>query len=145
MWLNWAKHRHRGLRTWILFVLEAGSKNGAEVMDAMQTMSQGIWKPSPGSVYPMLASMSEEGLIKEVEDRRYQITPQGKEEIEWVARMRSSKLTGREPSSLGDIIGEISNNVSYLEDLSKTRKGSLREQSKEISDLASRLRALGEN
>ncbi|MDG6901242.1 MAG: PadR family transcriptional regulator [Nitrososphaerota archaeon] len=145
MWLNWTKHRHRGLRTWILFVLEAAPKNGVEIMDAMQTMSQGIWKPSPGSVYPMLASMSEEGLIKEVEDRRYQITPQGKEEIEWVARMRSSKLMGREPSSLGDIIGEISNNVSYLEDLSKTRKGSLKEQSKKISDLASRLQALGEN
>ena len=142
MWLNWSKHRHRGLRTWILFVLETGPKNGVEIMDAMQTMSQGIWKPSPGSVYPMLASMAEEGLIKEVEDRKYQITPQGKEEIEWVARLRS-KTTGREPSSLGGVVAEISNDVSYLEDLSKTKKESLTEQSKKIAELASRLKALG--
>jgi len=145
MWLNWSKHRHRGLRTWILFVLENGPKNGVEIMDAMQTMSQGIWKPSPGSVYPMLASMAEEGLIKEVEDRRYQITPQGKEEIEWAARLRSSKFMGTEPSSMEGVVAEISNDVSYLEDLSKTKKGSLSEQSKKIAELASRLKALGEN
>jgi DNA-binding PadR family transcriptional regulator len=144
LWLNWAKHRHRGLRTWILFVLEAGQKNGVEIMDAMQTMSQGIWKPSPGSVYPMLASMAEEGLIKEVEDRRYQITPQGKEEIEWISRLRADRMKGREPTTLGDVLGEISNNVSYLEDLSKSESPDLRTQSKKISELAARLQALGE-
>ena len=145
MWLNWAKHRHRGLRTWILFVLESGPKNGVEIMEAMQTMSQGFWKPSPGSVYPMLADMSEEGLIKEVADRRYEITPQGKEEIEWVSRLRTERTKGRQPTTLGDVIAEISNNVSYLEDLSRTKDTNLQVQSKKISELASRLQALGDN
>ena len=144
MWLNWAKHRHRGLRTWILLILENGPKNGAEIMEAMQTMSQGIWKPSPGSVYPMLQSMSEEGLIKDLPERKYQITPQGKEEIEWVSKARARRMKGMPTGSLADIIDEISNNVSYMEDLSKMKKGSLTEYSKKISELASRLEDLGE-
>ena len=144
MWLNWSRHRHRGLRTWILFILENGPKNGVEIMEAMQTMSQGFWRPSPGAVYPMLADMAEEGLIKEVKDRKYEITPQGKEEIEWVARLREKKMGERMPTTLGGVITEISNNVSYLEDLSKTKDSEIKTQSKKIAELAARLQALGE-
>jgi len=139
MWLNWSKHRHRGLRTWVLYILEKGPKNGAQMMDSMETMSQGWWRPSPGSVYPMLESMVEENLIKKLEDGRYEITTQGREEIDWPSRMRR-----REPSSLDDIVGDISNNVSYLEDLSRTKKENLAEQTKKIAELSARLKALGE-
>jgi DNA-binding PadR family transcriptional regulator len=139
MWLNWSKHRHRGLRTWVLYILEKGPKNGAQIMDSMETMSQGWWRPSPGSVYPMLESMVEENLIKKLDDGRYEITPQGKEEINWPARMGR-----REPTTLGEIVGQISNNISYLEDISKSKSPELQEQSKKIAELAARLRALGE-
>jgi len=139
MWLNWAKHRHRGLRTWVLYILEKGPKNGVEIMDSMEQMSQGWWKPSPGSVYPMLQSMAEEGLVKKLDDNKYEITAQGREEIDWPSRARTG-----EPSSLTDIMGQISSSVSYLEDLSKSKSSDLQTQSKKISELASRLKALGE-
>jgi DNA-binding PadR family transcriptional regulator len=140
MWLNWSKHRHRGLRTWVLYILEKGPKNGAQIMDSMEAMSQGWWRPSPGSVYPMLESMAEENLIKKMEDGRYEITAQGKEEIDWPSRMGR-----REPTSLEDILGQISNNVSYLEDLSKSKSAELQGKTKKISELATRLQALGED
>jgi DNA-binding PadR family transcriptional regulator len=140
LWLNWAKHRHRGLRTWVLYILEKGPKNGAEIMDSMESMSQGWWRPSPGSVYPMLESMVEEKLIKKLDDNKYQITAQGREEIDWTSKARRG-----ESGSLADIIGQISNNVSYLEDLSKSKSSDLGTQSKKISELASRLKALGED
>jgi len=140
MWLNWSKHRHRGLRTWVLYVLEKGPKNGAEIMNSMESMSQGWWRPSPGSVYPMLESMVEENLIKKLGDGRYEITAQGREEIDWTSRLRR-----REPTSLGDILGQISSNVSYLEDLAKSKSSDLQEHSKRIAELAARLQALGED
>jgi DNA-binding PadR family transcriptional regulator len=139
MWLNWSKHRHRGLRTWVLYILEKGPKNGAEIMDSMEAMSQGWWRPSPGSVYPMLESMAEENLIKKLEDGKYEITAQGKEEINWPTRLRR-----REPASLEDILGEMANYISYLEDLSRSKSAELQGNSKKIAALASRLQALGE-
>jgi DNA-binding PadR family transcriptional regulator len=138
--LNWSKHRHRGLRTWILYILEKGPKNGAEIMDSMESMSQGWCRPSPGSVYPMLEDMVGENLVKKIGDGKYQITPQGREEINWTSRMR-----GRAPTSLADILGQISSNVSYLEDLSKAKSPEMQEQSKKIAELAARLQALGED
>ena len=87
----------------------------------------------------MLESMVEENLIKKLDGNKYEITAQGREEIDWTSRAR-----GGEAGSLGDIIGQISNNVSYLEDLSKSKSSDLQAQSKKLSELAIRLKALGE-
>jgi DNA-binding PadR family transcriptional regulator len=140
LWLNWTRHRHRGLRTWVLFVLGRGPKNGAEIMDAMDAISQGLWRPSPGSIYPLLESMTEEGLVKKLSDGRYEITEQGRVETDWTSRLR-----GGEPTTVGDILSQLSNNVSYLEDLKKTKSSNLETHSKEIAELASRLQRLGED
>ena len=40
--------------------------------------SNGIWKPSPGLIYPLLGRLLDEGLIEETKDGRYQITKKGK-------------------------------------------------------------------
>ena len=141
MWLNWSKRRHhRGLRTWILYILQNGPRNGVEIMDAMEGMSRGWWRPSAGSVYPMLESMTEEGLIKKKEDGRYELTPQGKEEIDWPSRMH-----GHEPKSVEEVIKHISSYISYLEDLNATNKPEVTAQAEKLRELSSRLsKAAGE-
>ena len=139
MWLDWSKKAHRGLRTWILVILQNDPKNGAEIMDTMETRSRGWWRPSPGSVYPMLEQLSTEGLIKKRDsDGRYEVTPQGREESEWPSRVLSSG-----PLSVERILEDISSNISYLEDLARSTDPKLAENGGQIRDLAGRLSRLG--
>jgi len=113
--------------------------NGVEIMDTMESTSRGWWRPSPGSVYPMLEQLSKEGLVKRREsDGKYEITPQGREEAEWPNRMR-----GTGPRSVEGMLAEMSSNISYLEDLARSQKPELLQNSKLIRELANRLTKLG--
>jgi DNA-binding PadR family transcriptional regulator len=139
MWLDWSKRAHRGLRTWILIIVQNEPKNGAEIMEAMEAGSRGWWRPSPGSVYPMLQNLTEEGLVKKrTADGRYEITPQGKEEADWPSRMR-----GQGPRSVEGVLEEVSSYVSYLEDLERGKDKRLAENAGNIKELAKRLLKLG--
>lgn len=141
MWLDWSKRSHRGLRTWILVLLSKESKNGAEIMDSMEVGSKGWWRPSPGSVYPMLQQMADEGLIKRREaDGRYEITPQGREESEWPAR-----VAAQSKRSVEGAMNEISGYVALLEDLAQSKDSKIREEANELKELGSRLTKLGES
>jgi DNA-binding PadR family transcriptional regulator len=135
MWMDWSRRAHRGLRTWILLMVLKQPMNGAEVMDGMESGSRGWWRPSPGSVYPMLNQLSDEGLIKKRKsDGRYEITPQGRAEAEWPAKIR-----GGGPRSVEGAIDEITSYVSYLEDLAQTKDPKLAESTSKIGELADRL------
>jgi DNA-binding PadR family transcriptional regulator len=115
-------------------------KNGAEIMDAMEATSRGWWRPSPGSVYPMLQQLAEEGLVKRRDgDGRYEITPQGREEVEWPSRMERGGAR-----SVEGIVGDLSSYVSYLEDLARTKDQRLLENAGKLKELGSRLTKLGE-
>jgi len=140
MWFDWSRHKHRGLRGWVLYILESSAKNGAEIMDTMESMSQGWWRPSPGSVYPLLETMAKEGSIKKREDGKYELTEQGKEEVGWPSRMRSTY-----PRSMDEVLNEMTSYVSYLEDLARTDISKLAPYSKQIKELQARLLRLGQN
>ena len=140
MWLDWSKRSHRGLRTWILLILMKDPKNGAEIMDSMESGSSGWWRPSPGSVYPMLKQLLDEKLVKKrTEDGRYEITSQGREEVEWPSRVHSGG-----PRSVEGTLGEISNYVSYLEDLKGKKDPSIGESLTTIKELSERLAKVGQ-
>jgi DNA-binding PadR family transcriptional regulator len=51
--------------------------SGKEIIDKAIDESGGIWKPSPGLIYPMLGRLIEEGLIDQMDDGRYKITTKG--------------------------------------------------------------------
>jgi DNA-binding PadR family transcriptional regulator len=54
-------------------------------MQAIEERSEGVWRPSPGSVYPTLAQLEDEGLIHSVEAegaRRFEITDAGREHLQ---------------------------------------------------------------
>jgi len=141
MWLDWSKKPHRGLRTWVLLIIQTEPKNGAEIIHSMESSSSGWWRPSPGSVYPMLQQLTEEGMVrKRASDGKYEITPQGKEEAEWPSRILHAG-----PRTIEGTLDEISSYVSYLEDESHSKDTKMRQNAEKIKGLAERLSKVAES
>lgn len=65
-------------RYYILELLGTKPHTGKEIIDAADLQSEGMWKPSPGLIYPLLGRLLDEGLIEETKDGKYQITKKGK-------------------------------------------------------------------
>ena len=78
--------RRRGdVRTALLSVLTEGPGHGYELIQALEEKSGGRWRPSPGSVYPTLQQLEDEGLVRSEEKdgkRVYEITEDGTAEAE---------------------------------------------------------------
>ncbi|MBV9817552.1 MAG: helix-turn-helix transcriptional regulator [Solirubrobacterales bacterium] len=78
--------RRRGdVRLALLRLLGEEPRNGYQLMQTIEERSGGNWRPSPGSVYPTLAQLEDEGLIRSTEAdgaRRFQITDAGRGHLE---------------------------------------------------------------
>ena len=64
-------------RHYILGLLQKQPMSGKEIIDKAILESEGIWKPSPGLIYPLLGRLLDEGLIDQTDDGRYKITHKG--------------------------------------------------------------------
>jgi DNA-binding PadR family transcriptional regulator len=60
--------RRGDIRTAALLLLAEEPRNGYQIMQEVQERSGGLWSPSPGSVYPALAQLEDEGLIRTQEE-----------------------------------------------------------------------------
>jgi DNA-binding PadR family transcriptional regulator len=85
-----AGRRRRGdVRTALLLLLSTdGPLNGYQLMQKLDERSEGRWRPSPGSVYPALAQLEDEGLIRVADGhsegesgRAFEVTDRGREHI----------------------------------------------------------------
>jgi len=78
--------RRRGeIRTALLILLAEEPRNGYQLMQTIEERSRGAWRPSPGSVYPTLAQLEDEGLIRSLEQdgtKLFELTDQGREYVE---------------------------------------------------------------
>src|SRR5271167_191155 len=61
------KARRGDIRTAALLLLAEEPRNGYQIMQEVEERSEGVWRPSPGSVYPALAQLEDEGLIRSEE------------------------------------------------------------------------------
>jgi Predicted transcriptional regulators len=64
-----------------LLLLAEAPLNGYQIMQEIEKRSDGLWKPSSGSVYPALAQLEDEGLIRTQEDgdrRTYVLSDAGR-------------------------------------------------------------------
>lgn len=61
------KARRGDIRTAALLLLAEEPRNGYQIMQEVQERSEGAWRPSPGSVYPALQQLEDEGLIRSSE------------------------------------------------------------------------------
>jgi DNA-binding PadR family transcriptional regulator len=90
-------HRHWGKRTssvpkgylrfQVLKMLSEKPMSGAELMREIEGNTEKRWKPSPGSVYPLLSWLLDSGYTKELAEseagvRRYELTDEGKKFLE---------------------------------------------------------------
>lgn len=55
--------RRGDVRSAILLLLDEGPMHGYELIQQIVGRSRGVWKPSPGSIYPALAQLEDEGLV----------------------------------------------------------------------------------
>jgi DNA-binding PadR family transcriptional regulator len=75
------------LRFYVLELLNEKPMSGSEIMQEIENMCGGHWRPSPGSIYPLMSWLQDEGYIKEVPTeetgmKRYTPTEQGKKFLE---------------------------------------------------------------
>jgi len=71
------------LRYKVLKLLSEKPMSGSELMSEIEKETGGHWRPSPGSIYPLLAWLQDKGYIKEAAEKeagtkRYSLTDQGK-------------------------------------------------------------------
>ena len=127
--------RHGSLRLYLLKLLDEAPRHGYEVIRLLQDRFLGVYAPSPGTIYPRLARLEEEGLVThdEIDGKKvYRITDKGREELH--ARLDDlAELEEEITASVRDIAREVSEDVretvrslreelaSAARDMSKTR------------------------
>jgi len=84
-WASFRPRARRGdVRAAILALLAERPRHGYEVIQELEARSGGAWRVSPGSVYPTLQMLEDEGLVagSEVEGKRvYALTEAGRAEV----------------------------------------------------------------
>ncbi|MFW5416634.1 helix-turn-helix transcriptional regulator [Nocardiopsis sp. CNT-189] len=124
---------HGRLRLYLLKLLDESPKHGYEIISLLRDRFMGVYSPSPGTVYPRLARLEEEGLVthEEVNGRKvYRLTDRGREEL----HDRSSDLDDLErelTESVRDIARAVKEDVrdtisSLREELKFAAAGSRR-------------------
>ena len=71
------KARRGDVRAAALVLLDEEPRNGYQLMQEIEQRSDGAWRPSPGSVYPALAQLEDEGLVRTTETdgrKAYELT-----------------------------------------------------------------------
>jgi DNA-binding PadR family transcriptional regulator len=69
------------VRAAVLALLAESPMHGYQIIHEIEERSGGTWKPSPGSVYPTLQLLADEGLIEAMESngrKTYSLTPEGR-------------------------------------------------------------------
>ena len=139
---DWTKRTHKGLRRWILYIVRDSPKSGVEIMDIMEANLQGWWRPSPGSIYPLLKNMVAEGVLSRSHEDKYSLTAAGKEEVDrpwpWFDKGAS------QPRTVEGAIEVISSYTSYLEDLARAKDKEIPSNMKSFKELGDRLARLGD-
>lgn len=87
------------LPMYMLSLLMEKPHHGSEIMNAIQKMSAGTWKPSPGSVYPLLKKLEKDGLIhgewvsgRAAATRIYSVTKKGRMKLPEIQQQLLAEL-----------------------------------------------------
>ena len=73
--------RRGDVRAGILALLAEQPRNGYQIMQELEQRSGGVWRPSPGSVYPALQQLEDEGLVRAADaggGRVFELTERGR-------------------------------------------------------------------
>ncbi|WP_416956460.1 PadR family transcriptional regulator [Nocardioides sp. T5] len=123
--------RRGDVRTAIIDVLHRARKadepiNGYQVIQEIAELSNGEWRPSPGSVYPTIQQLQDEGLVESDDERgrrTIRLTDSGVAWAEdngadlaavWAPFTRAEETSSDQPSGHADIKSEIGQVVSAV-------------------------------
>ena len=104
--------RRGDVRTAVLAVLVDQDAHGYQIIQEIGARTDGAWAPSPGSVYPLLQQLEDEGLVvaREADGKRvFSITDAGRTEA--TAR---TEAAGRSPFDLDDTGGGLRHEAFLL-------------------------------
>ncbi len=110
------KARRGDVRAAVLDVLAGEPMNGYQIIQEIAERTAGAWKPSPGSVYPTVQQLEDEGLVEGVASERrrlLQLTVEGRRYVdehpeELAATWRVfEQPTEEEPGDLKPAIGQV--------------------------------------
>ncbi len=130
--------------------------SGAEIVEEIERETDGRWKPSPGSIYPLLASLQDRGYTDESPGgesgmKQYVLTDAGKtffeeqvkfgqkfmKKLEFLAPMLVGGFQfGINHENLRDVRGSAKRVVETFIDLRTAMKGNLtKEDAEEIAEV----------
>lgn len=110
------KARRGDIRAAILAVLAEQPMNGYQIIQEIANRSSGVWKPSPGSIYPTLQQLEDEGLVRVETDsggrRAYTLTDEGRTYVtehadEVSAPWEAMSEAGGDDDGLKPLIGQV--------------------------------------
>jgi DNA-binding PadR family transcriptional regulator len=125
------------VRLALLRLLAEEPRNGYQLMQTIEERSDARWRPSPGSVYPTLSQLEDEGLIRSTESegaRKFEITDAGREHLETRAEEPAPWELGEDEgdnglSELGSQITQIARAAAQVakvgDERQRTRAGEL--------------------
>lgn len=107
--------RRGDIRAAIVVLLAEEPRNGYQLMAEIAERSEGVWRPSPGSVYPTLQQLEDEGLVRaetgETGKRVFALTDEGKAEAERAGSKAPWELAadevGDEAVALRDLVFQV--------------------------------------
>jgi len=74
------------VRYQVLELLNERPMSGSEIMEEIEKRTNGLWKPSPGSIYPLLSWLQDNNYVREVQSeeglKRYTLTEKGRNLLE---------------------------------------------------------------
>ncbi len=126
----------RGLKALVLYSLYGSDLNGAELIKEIQSLTHGLWRPTSGSLYPLLRDLQEQGIIQWTEDEKYRLATGVRAEFEGAFHL------GVEAPAIGSMVASMHRYASYIEDVKNTGREDLRPHRARLKELAERLRNL---
>ncbi len=119
-WEKGPRH-HRGqragrgdVRSAVIALLAEQPMHGYQMIQEISQRSGGAWKPSPGSVYPTLQQLEDEGLVRAQEQdgrRVYRLTDEGQrvaaDRAEEFASLWEGVAPSEDDTQLGDLVFQV--------------------------------------
>jgi DNA-binding PadR family transcriptional regulator len=121
-----ARARRGDVRAGILALLAESPRNGYQIMQELTERSRGMWRPSPGSVYPALQQLQDEGLVRSEEagtGRVFHLTDGGRKYVEEHQAETEAPwdwATNETDEELFDLMGQIRHIAAALWQISSS-------------------------
>ena len=116
-WGGGRRMRRGDIRQAVLVALRDEPANGYEVMRRLEEMSGGLWRPSPGSVYPHLQMLEDAGAVQSTEvdgSRKFSLTEAGRAEAEQAAMPTQGDEGEEQIRSLRQAVGQLMSAAKQL-------------------------------